>query len=193
MDNFWFYTQLGLSHVLDTGAYDHILFLAALAAPFTYKSWKKIVILATIFTIAHCTSLSLSAYGLVTVNAIWIEFLIPVTILFTALFNLYHSKKDLDQRNMVIHSAATTFFGLIHGFGFSNFFRMLMAEEDEKLSPLLGFATGIEIAQVLVILCVLLLAYLFYSLNLKKWLFTAILSLLIIIVTIPLLVNTFPW
>ncbi len=193
MDNFWFYTQLGLSHVLDTGAYDHILFLAALAAPFTYKSWKKIVILATIFTIAHCTSLSLSAYGLVTVNATWIEFLIPVTILFTALFNLYHSKKDLDQRNMVIHSAATTFFGLIHGFGFSNFFRMLMAEEDEKLSPLLGFATGIEIAQVLVILCVLLLAYLFYSLNLKKWLFTAILSLLIIIVTIPLLVNTFPW
>ena len=193
MDNFWFYTQLGLSHVLDTGTYDHILFLAALAAPFTYKSWKKIVILATIFTIAHCTSLSLSAYGLVTVNAIWIEFLIPVTILFTALFNLYHSKKDLDQRNMVIHSAATTFFGLIHGFGFSNFFRMLMAEEDEKLSPLLGFATGIEIAQVLVILCVLLLAYLFYSLNLKKWLFTAILSLLIIIVTIPLLVNTFPW
>ena len=193
MDNFWFYTQLGLSHVLDKGAYDHILFLAALAAPFTYKSWKKIVILATIFTIAHCTSLSLAAYGLVTVNATWIEFLIPVTILFTALFNLYHSKKNLYKMSMVIHSGATTFFGLIHGFGFSNFFRMLMAEEDEKLLPLLGFATGIEIAQVLVILCVLLLAYLFHSLNLKKWLFTAVLSLLIIVVTIPLLINTFPW
>lgn len=194
MENFWFYIQLGLNHVLDIGAYDHILFLAVLAAPFTFKSWKKIVVLATIFTIAHCTSLALAAYGLVLVNVSWIEFLIPVTIMFTALFNLYHAKKNLDQKSMVLYSSATTFFGLIHGFGFSNFFRMLMAEEDEKLTPLLGFATGIELAQVFIILCVLLMAYLFqHVLNLKKRIFTAGISLLVILITIPLLFNTFPW
>ncbi|MEQ9582414.1 MAG: HupE/UreJ family protein, partial [Arenibacter sp.] len=54
MGNFWFYIQMGLEHVLDLDAYDHILFLAALAVPFTFANWKKILVLATIFTIAHC-------------------------------------------------------------------------------------------------------------------------------------------
>lgn len=194
MENFWFYIQLGLNHVLDIGAYDHILFLAALAAPFTFKSWKKIVILATIFTIAHCTSLALAAYESVSINVDLIEFLIPITILCTALFNLYQVKNGLDQKSMLLHVGATTFFGLIHGFGFSNYFRILMAEEDEKLRPLLGFATGIEIAQIFIILCVLLLAYILQSvLNLKKWIFTTGISIIIIGVTIPLLLNAFPW
>ena len=59
MENFWFYIELGLNHVLDFSAYDHILFLTALSLPFTFKSWKKVLILATVFTIAHCFSLGL--------------------------------------------------------------------------------------------------------------------------------------
>ena len=54
-----------------------------------------------------------------------------------------------------MHILATAFFGLIHGFGFSNYFKMLMAEEEDKITPLLGFATGIELSQVTVILIVL--------------------------------------
>ncbi len=194
MDNFWFYVKLGLDHVLDLGAYDHILFLAALAAPFTFKSWKKILILATVFTIAHCTSLALSAYGVLTVDVGLIEFFIPVTIMATALYNLILCKKDVESKNILLPGLATLFFGLVHGFGFSNYFRMLMAEEEEKFSPLLGFATGIELSQIFVILGVLILAYIFQSvLKMKRWVFTAILSILITLITIPLLIATFPW
>jgi hypothetical protein len=46
---------------------------------------------------------------------------------------------------------ATVFFGLIHGFGFSNYFRMIMGAEDQKATALLGFTLGIETAQLLVI------------------------------------------
>ena len=194
MDQFWFYIKLGLDHVLDFGAYDHILFLAALAIPFTFKGWKKVVILATIFTVAHCLSLALSTYDVLKVDVGLIEFLIPVTIFITAVFNLFYARRDLHNVGLYLHVLATAFFGLIHGFGFSNYFKMLMAEEDDKIGPLLGFATGIEISQVLIILCVLLLSYIMLKgLRLKQPIFIVITSLIVIGITIPMLIATFPW
>ncbi len=193
MQDFYFYIKLGLQHVLDFNAYDHILFLLALALPFTFKDWKKVLLLATIFTIAHCFSLFLSVYGILVMNVSWIEFLIPATILLTALFNLIYIKSKAAHKSIVLHIVTTAFFGLIHGFGFSNYFKMLMAEEENKLPPLLGFATGIEISQVLIVTCMLLVTYLFISvLKIKQALFVIIFSILIVLVTIPMLIATFP-
>jgi len=194
MNDFWFYIKLGFEHVLDLGAYDHILFLAALAVPFTFKSWKQVVILATIFTIAHCTSLALSAYDILKVDVGLIEFLIPVTIALTALFNIYRTLKDQGNTGIFFTALATVFFGLIHGFGFSNYFNMLMAEEEQKLSPLLGFATGIEFSQVAIIMIVLLSAWLLQDvLGLKQKHFVLGSSILIVLITIPMLMDTFPF
>ncbi len=193
MQDFWFYIQLGLEHVLDLGAYDHILFLAALAVPFTFKQWKQVVILATIFTIAHCTSLAFSVYDVFSVDVVLIEFLIPVTIALTALFNFLRIFKKERTTGIYFQALATAFFGLIHGFGFSNYFNMLMAEEENKLGPLLGFATGIELSQVTIILMVLAVAYLFQEiLKLKQVIFIGVTSILILLITIPMLMATFP-
>lgn len=194
MNDFWFYIKLGFEHVLDLGAYDHILFLAALAIPFSFKQWKQVVVLATIFTVAHCTSLALSAYDVLKVDVGLIEFLIPVTIALTALFNIYRVLKNEGNTGIFFTGLATAFFGLIHGFGFSNYFNMLMAEEEEKLSPLLGFATGIEFSQVAIIMVVLLLAWLLQDiLGLKKKYFVLGSSILIVLITIPMLMDTFPF
>ena len=193
MQEFWFYIKLGLNHVLDFGAYDHILFLSALAVPFTFKNWKHVVVLATIFTIAHCTSLTLSVYEVFTVEVALIEFLIPVTILITALFNFTYVFKEGVNLGELLHYIATAFFGLIHGFGFSNYFKMLMAEEEDKITPLLGFATGIELSQVTIILVILTLAFVLLDLlKIKRPIFIAVTSILIIAITIPLLIATFP-
>ncbi len=194
MQDFWFYIKLGLNHVLDFAAYDHILFLAALALPFTFKSWKKVLLLATIFTIAHCFSLYLSVYGILVMDVSLVEFLIPVTIFGTALFNLNYLSASLVHKSIVLHVFATAFFGLIHGFGFSNYFNMLMAEEEDKLTPLLGFAAGIELAQVIIVLLVLAISFMFQSvLMVKSKPFLIIASILIILITIPMLIATFPW
>ncbi len=193
MEEFLFYIDLGLQHVLDFSAYDHILFLAALAIPFTFKSWKKVVLLATVFTIAHCFSLGLSSYQIVTINVELIEFLIPVTILITALFNLFIVKNKKEIQSTKLHMVATTFFGLIHGFGFSNYFKMLMAEEEDKLTPLLGFATGIEMSQLLILICALGLTFLVINVfKVKQWLYVIIASIIVLLITIPMLINTFP-
>ncbi len=193
MNDFWFYITLGLEHVLDLGAYDHILFLSALAIPFSFKQWKQVLVLATIFTITHCTSLGLSAYGVLKVDVGLIEFLIPVTIALTALFNLYRELKNTSNTGIYFTGLATAFFGLIHGFGFSNYFNMLMAEEENKLGPLLGFATGIEFSQVAIILLILILAWLVQDvLGLRKRYFILGSSILIVLITIPMLLDTFP-
>lgn len=194
MQDFWFYIQLGLDHVLDVNAYDHILFLVALALPFTFKSWKKVVLLATVFTITHCISLALSSYDLIVMDAGLIEFFIPVTIVMTAIFNLLYVKSGAEGKNIGLHVIATAFFGLVHGFGFSNYFKMLMAEEDDKLSPLLGFAVGIEISQVIIVLSVLLISLLISSFTkVKHPIFITVFSVLIILLTLPMLIETFPF
>lgn len=194
MENILFYIELGLNHVLDFAAYDHILFLAALSLPFTFKSWRSVLILATVFTIAHCFSLGLSVYDIITMDVGLIEFLIPVTILLTAVFNVLYMKTASGERSILLHVLATAFFGLIHGFGFSNYFKMLMSGEDEKLSPLLGFATGIELSQVLIVIIVLALASGIQSIfKIKRKYFVSLTSILIIIITIPMLIATFPW
>lgn len=194
MQDFIFYIKLGLNHVLDFAAYDHILFLTALALPFSFKNWKKVLLLATIFTIAHCFSLYASVYEIVVMDVGLIEFLIPVTILATALFNLNYISVKMADKSVLLHIVATAFFGLIHGFGFSNYFKMLVAEEDNKLAPLLGFAAGIEVAQVCIVSAVLAVSYLFLSiLRIKPALFVLVSSILIILVTIPMLIATFPW
>lgn len=194
MYDFWFYCKLGINHVLDWGAYDHVLFLTALTAPFTFKHWKKVVVLATLFTIAHCLSLALSAYSIVKADVELIEFLIPLTILLTASYNIFQVFAVQSGTKGYLLEFSTTFFGLIHGFGFSNYFNMLMSEEEEKIGPLLGFACGIETSQIIVIFAVLILAFIFQNkLGVKRAVFTVLILSAIILLSIPMLINGWPW
>ena len=193
MYDFWFYCKLGINHVLDWGAYDHVLFLSALTAPFTFKYWKKVVVLATLFTIAHCLSLIFSAYDIINVDVELIEFLIPLTILLTAFFNIAQVFLVPGKNKAYLLEFATTFFGIIHGFGFSNYFNMLVSEEEEKIGPLLGFASGIEISQIIIIFSILTLAFIMQNkFGMKRSVFTVLISSAIVLFTIPMLINSWP-
>jgi hydrogenase/urease accessory protein HupE len=156
MDNFIMYFKMGLNHVLDFSAYDHILFLIVLAVVFNLEQWKKLLWLVTLFTIGHSVTLALSAYGVLKVNTQLVEFLIPVTIFVTGCFNVFTAKKASTGKvnaNLVF----ALFFGLIHGLGFSNYFKMMIGKEDDKLVPLIEFALGIEAAQIIIVFGILIL------------------------------------
>ena len=160
MSEFWVYFQIGLHHVLDIQAYDHVLFLMALVIPFTFKDWKKIILSVTLFTLGHTTALVFSVYKILVVKASFIEFLIPITILLTAIYNLASIGKSNKKEKINWVFLITLFFGIIHGFGFSNYFNTLLGgSSNSKLVPLLEFALGIEAAQLTVVLAVLVLAY----------------------------------
>lgn len=193
MSDFWIYFNVGLNHVLDINGYDHILFLIALTVPYEFKDWKRILILVSLFTLGHTLALFLSVFNVVTVKASWVEFLIPITILIAAFFNLFTAGKSSSKNESITFiGAVTLFFGIIHGLGFSNYFKALLpGKATDKLAPLLEFALGIEAAQIIVVIVVLLLSFAFQTLfRFNKRDFTLIMSAFVIGVVVPLIIES---
>jgi len=152
------YLQLGFHHIFNLQAYDHLAFLVALAAPFVWRNWRNVVILATAFTIGHSITLALAVLQIIPVNESLIETLIPVTILFTSLFNIYQQLKPAEKTvGFWVQNLMTVVFGLIHGMGFSNYLRALLGAESKPVLELFSFNLGLEIGQVLIVLLALLL------------------------------------
>lgn len=155
------YINLGFQHISDLAGYDHILFLLALCAVYSIDQWRRLFILVTAFTVGHSITLALSSFGWVVIPSHIIEFLIPVTILITAIRNVAVPTSDQltdDQGNMTGHYLVALCFGFIHGMGFSNYFRALMMDSSSITIPLLGFNLGIEIGQLLVVSIIVIVA-----------------------------------
>lgn len=190
MDTFWFYFKEGLFHVLDWNAYDHILFLIVLTIPYTFSNWKRLLSLVTVFTIGHTISLSLAAYGVVKINTTLIEFLIPVTILITAIYNIFTAGKKGRKEQVSVYLIATLFFGLIHGFGFSTYFKMMTASTENKFLPLLEYTLGIEASQIIIVLLVLIVSFIgqfIFRFSIRDW--VMVISAIVIGVAIPIFRN----
>lgn len=188
MSQFWLYFRLGLEHVLDWNAYDHILFLIVLVASYSFHAWKRVFWLVTIFTLGHTLSLFLSVYEIVLVDTAWVEFLIPITILVTAVFNMVNAKKKESKNNISILYLTTAFFGIIHGLGFSTYFKMIASGTESIFLPLLEFALGIETAQIIVVLCVMIIGFILQNmLRVKRRDWILVVSAVVIGVILPIL------
>lgn len=195
MSEFWIYFQIGLKHVLDIHAYDHVLFLIALTTPYAFKDWKRILLLVTVFTVGHTVALLLSVFGIIAVKASLVEFLIPVTILITAFFNLFTAGKASKNESVNLVFFLTLFFGIIHGLGFSNYFKTILGgTASSKLVPLLEFALGIEAAQLIVVFVVLVISYIVqtvFRFSKRDW--ALVMSAFVIGVVIPMIVESPIW
>lgn len=193
MDNFVLYLKMGLFHVLDFMAYDHILFLMVLAVVFSFYEIKKALWLITLFTIGHTLTLTLSAYGVLHINVKVVEFLIPVTIFITCVTNIANAGK-LTAKKENLNLFFALFFGLIHGLGFSNYFRMMIGQEESKLMPLLEFALGIECAQIVIVIIILIAGYIFqnfFKVSKRDWI--VVLSSIVIGFVIPMMIQRAFW
>lgn len=195
MSEFMLYLNVGLKHVLDINAYDHVLFLTALVVPYHFKDWKKIITLVSVFTLGHTLALVLAVFELVKINVTLVEFLIPITILCTAVYNLFQSGKGKNTASISATVFITLFFGIIHGLGFSNYFNSILAGTPrDKIIPMLQFAVGIEIAQLAVVVTVLLASFIIqYFIRNSKRNWILITSSIIIGVVIPMLIESEIW
>lgn len=163
MQPFLLYVQLGFEHISDLAGFDHILFLVALCAVYRIAQWKRLLVLVTAFTIGHCVTLALSSLKIISIPSEIIEFLIPTTILLTALHNVISKTSTEVSTGMGKNYLMALFFGFIHGMGFSNFFRALLMGSDSIAMPLLGFNIGIELGQLLVVGIIVAVAYVFLN------------------------------
>ncbi|MEN1785357.1 MAG: HupE/UreJ family protein, partial [Bacteroidota bacterium] len=115
MHPFEFYLKLGFEHISNLAGYDHILFLVALCAVYRMEQWRHILLLVTAFTIGHSVTLALVSLELFAIPSKIIKFLIPATILATALHNVLVPKSKERTWRMRQNYAMALFFGLIHG------------------------------------------------------------------------------
>jgi len=195
MSEFWIYFEIGLRHVLDIKAYDHVLFLIALTVPYAFKDWKRVLLLVSLFTFGHTLALLLSVFGFVVIKVNLVEFLIPITILITAFFHLFTVGKSGKNDSVSVIAFITLFFGIIHGLGFSNYFKTILpGNATTKLIPLLEFALGIEAAQLIVVFVVLIVSYIvqtFFRFSKRDW--TLVMAAFVIGVVLPMILSSPIW
>ena len=167
MGDFGFYLREGFYHITDWKGYDHILFVLALCLPYPAKNWRQVLILITAFTIGHSITLALSVFNRILISSSWIEFLIPVTILITALENV--RRNNTGQTHNRWRYGSALIFGLIHGMGFSNYLKSMLGKDESIITQLLAFNVGLELGQLLIVAAVFFIAFVFVQLlNIKR-------------------------
>jgi HupE / UreJ protein len=157
MNDLAFYFIEGWQHIISTSALDHQLFIIALVAIYLLKDFKKVLVLVTAFTIGHSLTLALSVYNVVHINEKLVEFLIPCTIIITSIFNVL--QKDVSQKTVRLNYFFALFFGLIHGLGFANTIRFMLAKDQTIGWSLFGFNVGLEVGQIVIVSIILAVSY----------------------------------
>lgn len=193
MSEFRIFYDLGTAHILDLKGYDHILFVVALSALYLASDWKKILILITAFTIGHSITLALATLRIISINQDLIEFLIPITIGITALFNLFQREGGSDNK-VSINYVFAIFFGLIHGLGFSNYLKSLLGADSSILTQLFAFNVGLEVGQIIIVVAFLILSFLvvdLFGIARRDW--KLFISTLILGISIPLALSAIYW
>ncbi len=137
------FVPLGIEHIL-TG-YDHLLFLLSLLIGSSgIRSLLKIV---TAFTVAHSVTLTLAVLGFIQLPPVVVECAIALSIVYVAAENLWR-KGEIPQR-----WAMTFIFGLIHGVGFSSILQEFNLPQETLAVSLVSFNLGVEIGQVVAVVC----------------------------------------
>ena len=191
MQDLGFYFELGWQHIIAWDALDHLLFVLALSAIYLISNWKQVLVLITAFTIGHSLTLALSVYNIISIDDKWVEFLIPCTIVVTAILNL--REKDYEPKSLRLNYFLALFFGLIHGMGFANAIRFMMAKDQSIGWSLFGFNTGLEAGQIVVVAVILFSSFL--SVNkagLKRKWWVWILSIVALSIALKMVWERFP-
>ena len=136
------FLTLGFLHILPRGA-DHILFVLGLF--FLGLHWRPLVWQTTVFTIAHTTTLGLSAYGIFSLPARVVEPLIAASIAYVAIENIVRPKLT-PARIVIVFS-----FGLLHGLGFASSLSEIQLPRDQFFTALLSFNFGVDFGQLTII------------------------------------------
>lgn len=195
MSDFWIYFCSGLKHLCNINAYYDVLFLLVLTVPYELKSWKRILILVSLFTAGHILALLISVFNVITLKVTFVAFIIPLIILITALYTIISSGKSSKNQSITFITIITSIFGIAHGLGFSNYFnQVVIGKPTDKLLPLFESSLGFFASQILTITLALLLGYVVQTLlkfSKRDWLL--IVSSFVIGIVIPMIIRSEIW
>lgn len=147
MNDFNLFFGIGIEHILNTGALDHILFIMVLCAVYLIADWKKLLVLITAFTIGHSLTLALSVYDVVRFNSSWVEFLIPLTIVLTALYNLAIAKKTVPQGKLQLNYFIALFLGWYMAWALPIIYVLCWQKASKFYCPCLALILGLSLGK----------------------------------------------
>lgn len=144
------YVAVGFDHIVPKGL-DHILFVLGLF--FFSLHLRPILMQVTAFTVAHTLTLALATLDIVTVSSAVVEPLIAATIVYVAVENVLRPKLGW-WRTAIVFA-----FGLLHGLGFAGALGEWGLAPGHFLASLIAFNIGVELGQLFVIGCALVLIW----------------------------------
>lgn len=189
MNEFWFYFKMGLDHVVNGHNYVHILFVILLTVAYQFNSWKRLLLLITLFTLGHLLALLMVSYGAVKVSLGMVGFLIAAVIIFTALFNIFTAGQEKKREKLGLLFGLSIFLGLLRGLEFAPYFLNILGQKS-KLLPSIEVALGIEAGQIIVAIIVLVIGFIvqtIFRFNKRDW--VLVISSIILGLAIPLLLK----
>ena len=173
MSQFSLYYKLGFRYITDIYSVEYILFLISLLVVFTIKDWRRVIILLVFFIAGYALTISLATFKVLNYNPDLIEFLLPVTIMFTSISNIFKKKDNFRyQGNMRKNYILALVFGAIHGFSYSHHLVGITTDSIRIWDQFIAFNMGMSSGQVLVSLIYLLIAFFFLNivgLNRRDW------------------------
>lgn len=193
MNLFSHYFKLGIYHILDLNALDHILFVVALCAVYLLRDWRKILILVLAVTVGHSIGLTLATLQVLRINRDIIALLIPLTIAITAFSNLL-KPKPINGKGMQANYLFALLFGLVHGASFSSYLGPLLRKNAPFFEPLLAFNMGLAAGQLVIVILFLLCASLLVGMlgtNRKEW--TLVVSALVLGMSLMMIIDSKFW
>ncbi len=171
MSTFIEYFNLGIRHISSIHSVEHALFLIALCAIYLLRDWKKVLVLILYYAFGHVVTLVLSTYNILRIPGEITDYLIPVTIFLTAASNVFRKHYGGSAKFQFSYIPAILF-GLIHGFGFADYFSGIVKSSHGIGFLLTSFTIGIETGQLIIVSAFLFLSWLFvnnFGINRRDW------------------------
>ena len=140
------YFVIGVEHILE--GWDHLLFVIALVL--LLRQWRRAVVAATAFTVAHSITLAGASLGYLAMPQRPVEVLIALSIVFLA---VEIARRDPDRPSLAMRLpwVVAFLFGLLHGFGFAGALAEIGLPDDALVPALVAFNLGVEAGQLLVV------------------------------------------
>lgn len=171
MSTFIAYFNLGIRHISNIHSVEHALFLIALCTVYLMRDWKKVLVLILYYALGHVITLMLSVTNIVRMPEDITNYLIPVTIFLTAASNIFR-KHYGGSTTFQLSYIPALLFGLIHGFGFADYFLSIVTGNRNIGFLLTSFILGLESGQIIIVTAFLVLSWLFvnnFGINRRDW------------------------
>ena len=147
------FAELGFFHILDPEAWDHLLFVAALVAPFAPKDARSWLGALTAFAVGHTAAMASQVALQLPLPERAVEGAVLATLVFTAARVVWFKGSIRPARGWwSAELAVAALFGVVHGLAFAKDLAPLLPSDTGALWASWGwFALGIELGQLTVV------------------------------------------